>query len=366
MNLRRLALASVAFLALPGCFFAARHAVQLTKQHNSSRNASTQAAQAPPGTRAELEAVLRLGVPGVTAIAMKDGRQLFRLDLGNIASQTEYPVASASKWLAAALVMSVVDQGLLSLDEPVSTHLPVFKGRAGEVTLRELLAQTSGEGGLSGLVDVKQSPRMTLAESAAEVANRPLQDPPGKVFRYGGPGFQVAGALVEAVTGKKWAQLFDERIARPLGMTHTRWIHLPDWNVPAAETSNPLLQGGLVTTAEDYMRFLTLLAGHGQIGKTRVLSRESVDTLETVQTLGKEMAYVPAGVNVPLQYALGNWCAKWKDDGRCELALSPGAFGTWPWLDRRTGIYGIFFLRGHLPRVTDNLRRAMSAIITAY
>jgi predicted dienelactone hydrolase len=65
-------------------------------------------------------------------------------------------------------------------------------------------------------------------------------------YRNGGPGFRVAGALLEAVTGKRWADLFSERISRPLGMNRTYWKHLPDRGVAPEQTLNPLLQGGLI------------------------------------------------------------------------------------------------------------------------
>lgn len=364
--MKRLLLCALVLLTLPGCIFVLRHVAQHARKDSSSAPAADKSTgDVPPQVRAEMELVVRQGVPGITAIAMKDGKQIFRLDVGKIDSETQYPVASASKWMTAALVMTVVDEKKLSLDDPVSQTLPQFQADAGRVTLRELLAQTSGEGSLKSWVDIKQDPRITLAESAAEVARRPLEDPPGTVFKYGGPGFQVAGALVESVTGKRWADLFNERFARPLGMSHTYWTHLPDRGVAAAQTLNPLLQGGVVSTADDYIKFLTMLAQQGQFEGHRILSTEAVNAMETIQTLGKPMAYVPPGVKTDLQYALGNWCVTWETSGQCTLVMSPGAFGTFPWIDRKTGIYGIFFMRGRLPKVADNLRRAMTAIVAA-
>jgi CubicO group peptidase (beta-lactamase class C family) len=365
--MKRLLLSFWIVLTLPGCIFVLRHVSQQVRKDSASTPiVAGSVGKVPPRVRTEVEHIVRGGVPGVTAIAMKDGKLLFRLDVGKINSDTQYPVASASKWMTAALVMTVVDEGRLTLDEPIARVLPEFKGEAGHVTLRELLAQTSGEGSLKSLVDIRQDPRISLADSAAAIAQRPLEDPPGKVFKYGGPGFQVAGALVEQVTGKRWADLFHERVAMPLGMSHTYWIHLPDRGVAAAQTRNPLLQGGVVTTAEDYMKFLTLIAQMGAFDGRRILSAQSVATMETVQTLGRPMGYVPPGMKIPLQYALGNWCATWASDGRCELALSPGAYGTFPWIDRASGVYGIFFLRGRLPKVEGDLRRAMAAVIAAY
>lgn len=353
-------------LALSGCVRALHH---LAQQHKQSGSAPSVAAEgdtpAPQEVRTQLEAVVKGGVPGVTAIVMRDGRLLYRLDVGGIDADTRYPVASASKWMTAALLMTVVDEGKLSLDEPVSKHLPVFQGTPGEITLRQLLAQTSGEGSLKDLVDIRQDPRITLAASAAEIAARPLQDPPGQVFKYGGPGFQVAGALAEAVTGQRWSELFAQRIAQPLGMTHTVWKHLPDRSVPPEQTLNPLLQGGVVTSAEDYMKFLGMLARGGTVDGRRILSTQAVEAMETAQTLGKPMAYLPPGGVPGTAYALGNWCETWNADRRCTMVSSPGAFGTFPWIDRGSGLYGIFFLRDRFPNVSAQLLKARAAIIAA-
>ena len=188
-----------------------------------------------------------------------------------------------------------------------------------------------GLGSLKSLVDVKQDPRMTLAESAAEIARRPLEDPPGQVFKYGGPGFQVAGALVEAATGRRWADLFAERIARPLGMTHTYWEHLPARGVSPADTRNPLLQGGVVTTADDYIRFLEMLARRGMLSPAiGSFSTGAVDAMETVQTLGKPTAYLPPGARAGDAICAGKLVRTRTDGGGCTLVSSPGAFGTYP------------------------------------
>ena len=364
--LNRLLACAMALILLSGCMMAmGRVGNRLDDQKSEPAPTVTGNAYVPLQVREEMEKVVKGGVSGVTAIVMRDGKLLYRMDVGKIGPDTQYPVASASKWMTAALVMKVVDDGKLSLDEPISKYLPEFQGEAGQVTLRQLLAQTSGQGSLKSLVDVRQDPRLTLAQSAAEIAKRPLEDPPGKVFKYGGPGFQVAGAMVEAVTGRRWADLFDESIARPLGMTHTYWEHLPNRGVSPADTLNPLLQGGIVTTADDYLRFLTMLAQRGTYEGRRILSASAVEAMETAQTLGKPMAYLPPGVKKSMQYALGNWCETWDSDGKCILVSSPGAFGTYPWIDRESGLYGIFFLKDRFPRVAEELTKARAAMLAA-
>jgi CubicO group peptidase (beta-lactamase class C family) len=356
-------------LYLSGCVGVLVHVVKhIQKKATEPAESVTGTGAVPAAVRAALEDAVKHGAPGVTAIVMRHGAVLFRVDVGTIAHDAPLPVASATKWMTAALVMSVVDEGRLSLDAPVSNYLPAFKGPASEVTLRELLAQTSGEGSIEDGVDIRQDPRITLAQSAAQIASRPLVDAPGTVFKYGGPGFQVAGAAVEAVTGKRWAQLFDDRIARPLGMAHTSWLHLPAHGVSPAETLNPLLQGGVVTTADDYMRFLGMLVEDGKVGNRRILSARAVDEMEALQTLGKPMAYVPPGARSrgDAQYALGNWCETWDTEHRCTLVSSPGAFGSFPWIDRQSGLYGIFFTRDRATHVADDFIRARRIIIGTY
>lgn len=324
----------------------------------------------PPGLAARLQQVVSDGAPGVTALVLRNGRLLYRLDEGVIAPDAQLPVASASKWMTASLVMTVVDEGKLKLDEPIGKKLTAFTGKSGQITIRQLLSFTAGQGGLAPeMVDLRQDPHITLADAAAQVAARSLVDEPGTTFRYGGPSMQVAGALVEQATGKSWSALFHERIAGPLGLTHTYWGNplLPD--LKPGEVRNPNLQAGLYTTAGDYAKFLTMLAGGGVYRGKRILSVKAVDDMETWQTRDRIMAYLPPGAEVfgtSAKYALGNWCeALDGNSNRCSLVSSPGAFGTYPWIDRRTGLYGIFFLKYHLPKVAEDLRAARDMIIAA-
>ena len=362
---RLLVLLIIAAFLLSGCVTAVRRGA--ARFSNPEVTVTGDASKVPPGLTDALKSAVKDGRAGITLIVMRGDQALYRIDAGNIRPDAQYEIASSSKWMAAALVMTVVDEGKLALDDSISKWLPEFQGDAGTITLRELLAQTAGQGGLKSAVDRKQSPRMTLAQSAAEIARIPLQDKPGTVFKYGGPGFQVAGALVEQVTGKQWADLFDERIAQPLGMSHTYWEHLPTRGVIPDDTHNPLLQGGAVSSAGDYMRFLGMLAGNGVYAGRRVLSEQAVAEMEKAQTLGKPMAWLPPGIkSTPgLQYALGNWCERMSADGDCTLVSSPGAFGTYPWIDRRSGLYGVFFTKTRLPKVVDDLLQARTLVLSA-
>lgn len=128
------------------------------------------------------------GVPGVTIVVAGDDGPLSTVDVGDITAATQYPIASTSKWLAAATVMTLVDAGTLELDLPVATWLPGGSPNAERVTLRHLLSQTSGiVGPGTPSYDLEQDHRLTMTQAATEILRHPLASEPGRVFVYGGP-----------------------------------------------------------------------------------------------------------------------------------------------------------------------------------
>jgi CubicO group peptidase (beta-lactamase class C family) len=101
-------------------------------------------------------------------------------------------IASAGKWLAAATIAAVVDEGKLSWDDPVAKWIPEMNGVKGQATLRQLLSHTSG-------FPAYQPPwrhpdnYQTLRESVEQIIPLPAVARPGTRFQYGGLAMQVAG-----------------------------------------------------------------------------------------------------------------------------------------------------------------------------
>jgi CubicO group peptidase (beta-lactamase class C family) len=356
----------VAFAAIGLCVMMAPRAV--SAQASPPAYVVEQGADLPDAARAAARQIVAKGISGVTVVVAGKRGEISRVNVGNITGTSQLPIASASKWLTSAVVLQLVGEGKLSLDKPISTWLPDIAADAGTITLRQLLSQTSGLG-LAG-AEMRQDHRITLGQSAREVTDAPLVSRPGTTFVYGGPGFQVAGAVVEAVTGQHWEDVFQERIARPLGMDHTYWTHIgaPDTNpAPGAETRNPVLQGGAVSTVEDYMHFLSMVANNGRYNGRTVLTRDAVKMMLTDQTA----AAVMTPTHVPLldqaHYALGNWCEKWDKLGRCTRSSSLGAWGTYPWIDRPSGLYGIVFLyeKKDAFRILPEVEQILTAVISA-
>ena len=289
------------------------------------------------------DAILAKGYPGLAVVVGKGAREISRVSAGNLGATTALPIASASKWLTAATVLHLVDEGKLSLDEPVSTWLSDVGPEIGGLTLRQLLAQTSGIANSQNAVLTRG---MTLAQAAKAIGSVKLAQAPGTTFVYGGPGFQVAGAVVEAATGQSWEEVFQSRIARPLGMKDTHWAYLDlstGTPVLIEDSRNPILQGGVKSTAEDYMHFLEMLAGGGSYRGKVILSRSAVQAMHTDQTAKATMTPTGAALLENAHYGLGNWCELWDDQGRCARDSSVGAWGVYPWIDHKSGVYGIFF-----------------------
>ena len=332
------------FLALSAALglATAAQAVEAPENHVIQQGASL-----PPAAVKAAHAMVAKGSGGFSVGTGVRGEVKSLANFGGIQPDTQYPIASASKFLAAATVMAVVDDGKIQPDAPISTWLPKLPQAAGKLTLRQLLSQTSGLAGVKGeYYDLAQDHRITLEQSAMDVTQRPLLSAPGEVFAYGSPGFQVAGAVVEAATGQRWAKVFQDKIAAPLGMTRTYWTHLrldSAAELPVAETQNPVLQGGAVSTARDYMHFLSMIAQEGMYGGKRVLSRSSVDELLKDQTSRAVMTPAPENPIKNGHYSLGNWCESWDGTGACLRNSSIGAFGVYPWVERKTGRFGIVF-----------------------
>src|SRR4051794_18970510 len=84
------------------------------------------------------------GLPGGVLLVARGGDVVHRFAVGDTNARTVMPIASASKWLTSATLMTLVDEGKLSLDDPVQQYLPAFDGGKSAITVRELLSHTTG------------------------------------------------------------------------------------------------------------------------------------------------------------------------------------------------------------------------------
>ena len=151
---------------------------------------------------------------GATFIVMRDGQILHEMNFGNFDRHTNIRIASMTKWLEAATLMTIVDQGLIKLDDPISKYLPQFDSNKSFATIGQCFAHTSGIGSIHGHLPEDQT--NSIAHRVNQLAKLSMPDDPGKRFEYNGNAINVAGRIVEIVTGKSWELVFAENIANPL------------------------------------------------------------------------------------------------------------------------------------------------------
>ncbi len=173
--------------------------------------------------------------PGAAAIVTEDGKIVYvgssgMADIAGgkpISPDTVFRLGSITKQFAAAVVLQLVEEGKLSLDDPLSKFVPGFPEPGAHATVRQLLNHTSGIKSYTSIpgwmASDKVATRHTTTEMIDEFRDQPVDFEPGEKWSYNNSGYVLVGAVVEAVTGKPWWQAVDERIVKPLGLTSIRY-----------------------------------------------------------------------------------------------------------------------------------------------
>lgn len=280
-------------------------------------------------------------------------RQKKEADLSDYTLSTRQPVASCSKWLSAALVMTFVDEGKLQLSDTVGKYLPVLSAHGkGMITVRQCLSHLTGinEPPLKeSLKDMRKVANMD--EAMAYIAEMPMEGAPGKVFHYSNAGLQIAGAIIEKIGSAGFEELFAARIARPLDMQHTDF----------GKGRVALPAGGASSTPEDYLNFLVMILGKGMFRGHRVLSESSVAEMEK-DRIGADVrvAYSPVSMT-QIGYGYGEWVVR--PEGM--TVTSPGLFGSVPWVDNEKG-YCAFLMAFYIKKDNREARfRELKQLIDA-
>lgn len=266
-----------------------------------------------------------LGGDFVVLIGGKD-TVLYQKEGGAMKVKTVAPIASASGWLTAALVLQLVDEGKVSLEDKVAQYLPVFeKYGKNYITLRHCLSHLTGidekSGKLSRLLDRKKY--NTLDEEVSAFAAQEIETNPGTAFSYSNMGLSIAGRVAEVVLKKRFDLLIKQKLLTPLGMRQTTFTTL-DGSAPNPAT-------GARSTALDYMGFLKMLLNGGKHNGQQILSEAAIAELRTIQTASLPMNNVPKE-STGLPYALGGWALEQSGTRATALAY-PGLTGTWPAVD---------------------------------
>jgi D-alanyl-D-alanine carboxypeptidase len=141
-----------------------------------------------------------------------------------VSAATRFRMASLGKMFTAVAILQLADAGKLSLDAPLSRHLPDYPDQsvAGAITLRHLLNHTSGTGNVFNDEFPKISESLkTHRDYWGAFASKPLEFDPGSQEGYSNYGYILLGSVIEAVSGQSYYDYVDQHIFRPAGMTST-------------------------------------------------------------------------------------------------------------------------------------------------
>jgi CubicO group peptidase (beta-lactamase class C family) len=161
-------------------------------------------------------------VEGASILVTQGSRQFAR-NFG-IARGTEpvFLLASITKPMTTAAVMSLVDQGQLSLDDHVVKFFPAFAGDGREtITIRHLLTHTAGLPDMLANDEMLREQHAPLSEYRDGALRAPLKFKPGTQYSYASMGILLSAEIAQKITGKPIADIVEERVFRPLGMRHT-------------------------------------------------------------------------------------------------------------------------------------------------
>ena len=279
-------------------------------------------------------------LPGTYVKIIKDGKVVYNdkygfIDIDKkkpIEENSLYRIFSMTKPITAVAIMSLYDQGKLNLDDKVSKYIPefldtqVYKDLDGKhsfepqktpLTIRHLLTHTSGipygweSSYTDSIYNVRQHMRKdwTLEEMTKDIATIPLKFQPGTKYNYG-LGIDIAGYIVEVVSGEKLNNYFKTVIFDPLKINDTRFyipeekreqlseLYTMDENGKLIIVSDPnmekvfgsakpprLLLGGagLISTLNDYETFCRMLLNKGELNGKRILSEKAAEMIMTNQ-----------------------------------------------------------------------------------
>ncbi|MCY4594191.1 MAG: serine hydrolase [Bryobacterales bacterium] len=326
----------------------------------------------------------RREVPGVVALIARSGNVVYHRSFGYRDAEAQaamsndviFRIASMTKPIATVALMMLWENGHFQLRDPISKFLPEFAemdvavpvgpadsargpfkrvAATNPITFQHLLTHTAGLPNpyrgitisLYNEVRANRQPGGTVGDYVTALAELPLNFEPGAKWEYG-PATDVAGRLIEVISGMSLDQYLREKILTPLGMTDTHFymprsklarfaaLYRPDaeGKIELAErpdensrwVSEPHVYfsagGGLVSTTTDYFRFHQMMLNGGELDGVRILGPRTVRLITTNHTGDKAVWLRGAGFGFGLGYSVTT------DLGASGM---PSAVGTYGW-----------------------------------
>ncbi len=271
-------------------------------------------------------------IPGLAIAVVKDDEVILVRGLGfadvesktPVTAETPFPIGSATKPFTAAAIATLVDDGVMRWDDPVTHYLPFFRLRpvSGDgdtvVTIRDLLAHRTGFAGMTRLFLPGNVTREGALRAAANA--KPMIGFRRR-FLYSNAMYVAAGAAAGNAASSSWETLVTQRLLEPLGMTnsHTsvaRYMNDPQravgylWDQDRERfTQQPLRRvnalapaGAIVSTAQDMAQWIRFQLGRGVLNSRRLVS----------ESVFRETWTSQIEIRDGLSYGLGWYLSEWQ------------------------------------------------------
>lgn len=362
-------------------------------------------------------------IPGAILLIQQHGEPVYYENFGvrdvatqlSMSADTIFRLYSMSKPITSVMAMMLVEDGKLSLEDPVSKYIPAFAGmkvgierktadgkvsltlepQERPITIKDLLRHTAGlpygfRGGglvreLHAAADLFNSD-LSNAEFVAKIATLPLAEQPGTAWTYGF-ATDVLGRVVEVISGKPLLQFEKERLLDPLGMTETAFYvadpagfariaePMPeDRNIsPTTEVRDirrPVKWesggAGMVGTIGDYARFAQMLLNGGTYQGRRYLKPETValmasDHIGPETKIARDQMYYPGGNSgFGLGFAVRTSVPPGTSWPTGEYRWD-GVGGTFFFIDPEDDLFGIFMVQ--TPSQRGRIQLALKTLI---
>lgn len=255
------------------------------------------------------------GLPGVAVGVVQDQQLVWHEGFGfadvargvPMTSETRFRMASHSKMLAAIAIMQLREDGKLSLDDPVSKHLPWFQSQPagdddGPITVEQLLSHSSGlQREASDHWTSLDFP--TRDELVALMGDRQAAFAPQVRWKYSNLAYAVAGMLVEKLSGQDFADYVQANIFDPLGMSSSSFDQpvpglavpygrrMPDGSralLPFVDARGMAAATGLTSNVEDMARYVSAQFRRGPRGGAQILGSGSWRELHRVRSMEQD------------------------------------------------------------------------------
>ena len=233
--------------------------------------------------------------PGAAVAVVYNDRVIFAHGYGTSDVETGAPVSpdmlfrlgSTTKMFTAAALVGLAVEGKVELDAPVGNYIKSLDPAIASLTANQILSHTSGlydDAPMFGSHD-ESALGAGIHKWKADV----LFAPPARIYSYSNPGFWLAGYLAETVAGKPYADVIEERLFKPLGMTHSTlrptmamtWplaqgheVHdgQPQVIHPAADNASGWPAGSIFSSVTELSKFVIAFMNNGPVLSPKVIS----------------------------------------------------------------------------------------------